>query len=38
MTESLNKKVDKPKGRSLSCSIFLYTFLFVCGVIIGELN
>jgi hypothetical protein len=33
-----NEKVDKPKGRSFCCSIFIYTFVFIVGVIIGKLT
>ncbi|CAF3431202.1 unnamed protein product [Rotaria sp. Silwood1] len=28
---------DKPKGRSFCCSIFIYTFVFVSGVIVATI-
>jgi hypothetical protein len=28
----------KPKGRSFFCSMFIYTFVFVSGVVVGMLN
>ncbi|CAF1345110.1 unnamed protein product [Rotaria magnacalcarata] len=38
MNESAGKKApSKPKGRSFCCSMFVYTFVFVSGVVVATI-
>ncbi|CAF0770579.1 unnamed protein product [Adineta ricciae] len=34
---STNKNLSKPKGRSFCCSMFIYTFVFVSGVVVATI-
>ncbi|UJR22256.1 hypothetical protein I4U23_025317 [Adineta vaga] len=35
--QTMKKNSSKPKGRSFCCSMFIYTFVFVSGVIVATL-